>query len=134
MKCLLNLNGNFSLFFLFLIIFSCNKEQKSEDIGREIINKNIIYFISNLYHSPYKNANKQKYPIFVLSKVGKSNFFIENCESIDEIEGLNVIENCKQDYFDLINDNGFKIDEHTKYISFEIKELSDEILAKKNKT
>lgn len=91
---------------------------KQEEIGKNIIKDNIDLFISNLYGVPSKNA-----PIILIKKVGGSNFIEEHCESIIEMRGLNLIEDCKKDLIKLINKEGFSINENTKYLSFDIDEF-----------
>ncbi|MGN7864119.1 hypothetical protein [Chryseobacterium sp. 22458] len=115
----------FAFYLLPLLFFSCHKSQSTEEIGQEIIIENINYFISNLYGLP-KNE-KEFSSITVQKKIGAKNFINDHCESIVEIEGFNIVENCKNDYFELINKQGFNINKQSKYLSFNIESITNNL-------
>jgi hypothetical protein len=126
--------GNFRfLKFVFLLLFftNCSNPLQNETIGKEIIDENMDRFISNLYGLPIEYHKNGTFPIFLLKKAGGRDFFKEQCESILEMGELNSIENCKKDYFELINKEGFDINENTKYFSFDIAKVSKEPSTKK---
>ncbi|MEN2436569.1 hypothetical protein AAH994_14225 [Weeksellaceae bacterium A-14] len=114
--------GSFKVLKIFVLLcffVGCNSTKEQSEIGENIINDNADLFISNLFRLPSKDT-----PIFVIKNVGFSNFIIEHCEAIIEMGGLSLIENCKKDLFELINKEGFDINENTKYASFDINEFS----------
>ena len=106
---------------LLCFLVGCNSIKEQEEIGKNIINDNADLFISNLYRLPSNDT-----PVFIIKKVGSSDFILEHCESIVEMGGLNLIENCKKDLFEVINKEGFNINKNTKYASFDINEFSSE--------
>ncbi|WP_137904988.1 hypothetical protein [Chryseobacterium sp. 2VB] len=104
---------------------------KDETVGKEIIDENADRFISNMYGLPSQYHKDGTFPVFLLKKAGKTDFFKEQCESVIEIDGLNSVENCRKDYFTLVNKEGFHINENTKYLSFDLTNFSKESSAKK---
>ena len=118
------------LLFLLLFFISCNLPVRDETIAKEITDQNMDRFISNLYGLPVQYYKNGTFPIFLLKKAGENDFFKEQCESILEMGEPNSIENCKKDYFELINKEGFDISENTKYLSFDIRNLSRKPLNK----
>lgn len=115
--------GNFKyLKFLFLLLFFINCKNATEDkiAGKEIIDENMNRFISDLYGLSIEYHKNGKFPIFLNKKTGSNDFFKEHCESILEMGELNAAENCKEEFYKLINKEGFSIDKNTKYLSFGI--------------
>ena len=115
------MDGNFKFIKIMLLLCSligCNNKNNKE-LGKIIINDNINLFISNLYGLPSKNTS-----IFIMKNVGSSDFITEYCDSIVEMGGLNLIDNCKQNLFETINKEGFYINKDTKYTSIDLEQLS----------
>lgn len=103
---------------LLCLLIGCNNKNHKE-IGKIIINDNINLFISNLYRLPSNNT-----PIFIIKKVGSSDFITEYCDSIIEMGGLRLIDNCKKNLFETINKEGFYINKDTRYTSIDLEQLS----------
>ncbi|QBO59513.1 hypothetical protein [Chryseobacterium salivictor] len=103
---------------LLCLSIGCNNLHDQQKIGKNIINDNANLFISNLYNVSLKNEK-----IFIRRKVGGKDFIVEHCESIEEMKGLNLVENCKKDLFNFINKEGFDINEKTNYTSFDLDEF-----------
>ena len=97
---------------------SCSDNNERKEIGESIINDNADLFVSNLYTISPENTQ-----IFLIKKVGGSDFIDEHCDSIEEIEGLNLVENCKKELYEFLNKEGFNINENTKYVSFDLEKF-----------
>ncbi|KUJ50905.1 hypothetical protein [Chryseobacterium sp. JAH] len=106
-----------SLLLCFFV--GCNNF-KEEETGKKIINDNINLFISNLYGVPSRHT-----PLFIIKEVGGNDFIKDHCESIIEMDSLNLKDNCKKDLYELINKEGYKISGNTKFISFNLNNLSN---------
>lgn len=107
-----NLTGNFNfLSLLFLFFFSCHQQEK----------ENVKLFEDNI-ESILNNKDSSEL-VFINKKVGEYNYIIENCNSIVEIDGFNLIKNCKKHYFSLVNNEGFNIDDSTEYMSCDLSNL-----------
>ncbi|MBP2617109.1 hypothetical protein [Chryseobacterium jejuense] len=112
------MDGSFKVLkisILLCLFVGCNTINKQEQIGRNIINDNADLFISNLYSSPDKTV-----PIIIIKKVGHSDFFAEMCQSLEGLSGSESVNNCKKDFYEKINKEGFTINENTKYLQFDI--------------
>ncbi|WBV58359.1 hypothetical protein PFY10_07855 [Chryseobacterium daecheongense] len=119
--------GNFKLLniiFLLFFFINCSNPIKDETIAKEIIDENVDRFISNLYGLPLEYHKNGTFPIFLLKNAGQTDFFKEHCESVIGMGELNSVENCRKDYYKLINKEGFNINENTKYLSFDLTSFS----------
>lgn len=105
--------------FLLFFFLGCNNLNEQKEIGINLIDNNVDLFISNLYGIQSRNA-----PIFILNRVGEHDFITLHCESIVEMNGLNLVENCKSDFYELINKEGFHINKNTKYTNFDLNKMS----------
>ncbi|QOW09050.1 hypothetical protein Q73A0000_01145 [Kaistella flava (ex Peng et al. 2021)] len=102
-----------SVLFMLCFFASCSDNNERKEISESIINDNADLFVSNLYTISPENTQ-----IFLIKKVGGSDFIDEHCGSIVEMEGLNLVENCKKELYEFLNKEGFNINENTEYVSF----------------
>ena len=109
---------NLSVWFILCFFASCSGNNERKEIGERIINDNADLFVSNLYTISPENTQ-----IFLIKKVGGNDFIDEHCDSIVEMEGLNLVENCKKELYEFLNKEGFNINENTKYVSFDLEKF-----------
>lgn len=102
-----------SVLFMLCFFAGCSDNSERKEIGESIINDNADLFVSNLYTISPENTQ-----IFLIKKVGGSDFTDEHCGSIEEMEVLNLLENCKKELYEFLNKEGFNINENIEYVSF----------------
>ena len=113
--------GNFKILgfcFFIWMLNSCNNTNQNKDVGNKLIANNLNLFKENLY-----KISNESTPKFFVKEVGSKNFISDQCGSIIDMGGLNLIENCKKDYFELINKEGFEVNDSTRYIPFKVSNL-----------
>ena len=109
---------NLSVLFILCFFAGCSDNNERKEIGENIINDNADLFVSNLYTISPENTQ-----IFLIKKVSGGGFIDEHCDSIVEMEGLNLVENCKKELYEFLNKEGFDINENTKYVSFDLEKF-----------
>ncbi|KIA88471.1 hypothetical protein SAMN05421876_10875 [Kaistella jeonii] len=109
---------NLSVLFILCFFAGCSDNNERKEIGENIINDNADLFVSNLYTISPENTQ-----IFLIKKVSGGDFIDEHCDSIVEMEGLNLVENCKKELYEFLNKEGFDINENTKYVSFDLEKF-----------
>ena len=107
-----------SVLFILCFFASCSANNERKEIGKSIINDNADLFVSNLYTISPENTQ-----IFLIKKVGGSDFIDEHCGSIVEMEGFNLVKNCKKELYEFVNKEGFNINENTKYVNFDLEKF-----------